>query len=123
MDFKQQTLKAEKRLLSAILDKNLALLSHLFDEEYNFTSTRGETWGKEKTLADFRDPGFSIQELSISELEVTVRHGTAVVTGTAHVEGHGGKKPLTGEYRFTRIWCISDGDWRIVAAHASHIDP
>jgi len=122
MDNKQRILEAENSLLAAILDKNLALLDNLFDEEYIFTSARRESWGKEKALADFRDPGFSIQELSVSELKVTVRHSTAIVTGIAHVEGHEGDNPVTGEYRFTRIWCMSDGDFRVVAAHTSRID-
>ena len=121
MDIEEQVLEAENNLISAILDKDLATLIDLFDEEYVFTGSRGETWGKEKALADFRDPCLSIQELSVSELEVTVHRDTAVVTGISHIKGYEGHNPLTGEYRFTRTWRLSDGDWRVVAVQTSRI--
>jgi len=122
MDIEQQIFKAENDLFAAILNKNLALLDNLYDEDYVFTSTQGEIWGKEKALADFADPRLSIEGLSVSELEVVVRQDTAVVTGFAHVEGREGDNPLTGKYRFTRTWRFSDSNWRVIAVQTSHID-
>lgn len=123
MDIEQQISKAEKGLLTAILNKDPPLLDNLFDDEYVFTGSRGETWGKEKALADFRDPDLSIQELSVSELEVSLRQDTAIVTGLAHVEGHEGNNPLTGEYRFIRTWRLSGGDSRVVSTQTSQLIP
>jgi ketosteroid isomerase-like protein len=73
-------------------------------------------------MADFADPNLLIEELSVSELEVVVYKDTAIVTGISHVEGCESDNPLTGEYRFTRTWRLSDGDWRVIAAQTSHID-
>jgi ketosteroid isomerase-like protein len=73
-------------------------------------------------MADFADPNLSIEELSVSELEVVVRQDTAVVTGFTHLEGHEGDKSLSGDYRFTRTWRFSEGGWRVVAVQTYHID-
>ena len=102
--------------------KDISALNRLFDDDYVFTGSRGETWGKEKALEDFRRPDFSLEYLRTSELEVIVRQGVSIVTGISHVGGKEGDKAITGEYRFTRIWCMIDSDWRIVATHTSRID-
>jgi ketosteroid isomerase-like protein len=111
--------RQEQALASALRARDVDALSRLLAEDYVFTSAQGETWGRDRAIADLTDPRASVTGIRV-EVERVVALGEAgVVTGRAEVQGYIGGHALSGVFRFTHVWRRWGGDWQIVAGHTS----
>jgi len=53
--------------------------------------------------------------MEVNDGKIAVAGNTAVVTGVSLVEGHIGESPLSGRYRFMRVWARIGLNWKIIA--------
>jgi ketosteroid isomerase-like protein len=55
-------------------------------------------------------------------MKIRVYGDTAVVTARTTPRGRDSKgKPITGQYRYLRVWAKRDGQWRAVAFQGTRI--
>lgn len=103
------------------LASDVAGLSALLLEDWVLTHSDGRVEDKPRYLADLRR-GTRINH-AIDNHDVQVRrHGdTAIVTGRTVQRGVGRDGPFQGEFRFTRVWILADGRWRMAASHSSRL--
>ncbi len=113
----------EAQLVTAMLSRDLNRLSDLFDAEYVYTSGGGSTWGRARALQDFADPGLRLDELKVEVERVIPLQNGGVVTGRSRVSGQVAGRSVSGSYRFTRVWRLAEGKWKIVATHTSAAGP
>ena len=60
----------------------------------------------------------------LDELAVRVYSDTAVATGRSTPKGTTAKgEPITGQFRFLRVWVKRQGRWQAVAFEGTRIDP
>ena len=113
----------EAELRRAQLDADLAALDRLIGDELLFTGPTGELGTKAEDLAAhgagivcFRvhEP----EELRVRAVGDAVRVVALRTRLTVEVNG----TPVSGPYRYTRVWAREQGaPWRIVAGHVSAV--
>jgi ketosteroid isomerase-like protein len=77
---------------------------------------------KDDTLASLRSGRIHFAELNMSDRKVRFYGTTAVVTSLADVQATTTEGPVTGSYRYTRVYVRdAQGRWKIVSFEASRI--
>jgi ketosteroid isomerase-like protein len=109
----------EQVLASALRARDVDALSRLLAADYVFTSAKGETWGRDRAVADFIDPRLSVAHIAVDVDRVVALGEVGVVTGRSEVEAHIGEHSLSGVFRFTHVWWRCEGGWQIVGGHTS----
>ncbi len=106
-------------LSSALRARDVDALSRLLAADYVFTSAQGETWGRDRAMADLTDPQLSVALIAVDVDGVVALGEVGVVTGRSEVDGHIGERSISGVFRFTHVWRRREGEWEIVAGHTS----
>jgi ketosteroid isomerase-like protein len=122
----QQTDPRETKLLvlermwtEAQVNRDAAALEGLVSSRFVNTEWDGEVSGKQKFLADIRDPLFKPTGLTIQDVKMNFFGNAAIVTGTYHAQGSYQGKSYDHIGRFTDTWFQEDGKWECVASHTS----
>lgn len=107
---------------TAILQRNISALSALLSEDYIGITAAGMLQSKDETLASLRNGTLHITSIEFSDRKVRFYGKTALVTSRAEVTGTSPEGPLSGSYRYTRVYVRDDhGAWHIVSFEASRI--
>jgi ketosteroid isomerase-like protein len=117
-----QIINAEEQLRQAMLASDVSVLNELLAPEIIITSHLGELLEKQDDLAAHASGLIKIHELKPSEQHIQ-RHGeVAIVSVRMQIAGDYNGSPANGDFRFTRVWAISErGTWHIVAAHIGRV--
>jgi ketosteroid isomerase-like protein len=84
--------------------------------DYIFTSPSGELSTRESILAGLREGSVRFTSYTMSDIEVRLYGGVAVVIGRAEGDGvNPGGEPFHGAHRFTSVWSSVDLEWKLVA--------
>lgn len=105
----------ETRLEEAMRTNDLPFLKNIFSEKYLFLGSDGSSWGRKKALDDYMNPQYTLSDIRIDQQKIFMHNDSAVVTGVSLIKGKIGDKPLTGQYRFLRVWHKENNDWKIIA--------
>jgi ketosteroid isomerase-like protein len=89
---------------------------------FTHTSHSGRFRGREQWLADLRKRDTKYDTFDTDDLAVHIFGDTAVVTGRSTPTGTNAKgAPITGQFRFLRVWVKLDGRWQVVAFEGTRI--
>ena len=113
--------RQEEALATALAAGDGDTLSRLLAADYVFTSATGETWGRDRALADVADPAFCAARVTSEVERVVSGSDVALVTGRSFVEAHVGERSLSGVFRFAHVWRQSAGGWQLAAGHTSRL--
>ena len=105
----------------AQLDNNVNVIDHLLADDYVGISANGTIETKAQTLAQRKAGTLRIKSLELDGLKVRVYGDTAVVTSRADLQGTNGESDISGQYRYTRVYNLRLGQWKIVSFEASRI--
>ncbi|MEV6716297.1 nuclear transport factor 2 family protein [Lentzea sp. NPDC051208] len=122
-DSTAELIVAERRLQSAQLSGDVAVLDELLDDRLIFTSgPDGRCYGKHDDLDLHRSGRQVITRLVEEDLTVLVEGRTGVTLFLGVLEGSVRGVPFAARMRYTRTW-FYDGvqGWRLLAGHASAI--
>lgn len=115
-------LKRQEQLLASVLSAGDAdALDQILASDYLFTSAQGETWGRDRAIADVTAAAFRVNHLAVQVERVIGWSNVAVVVGRAEVQGQVGAQQLSGGFRFTHVWRRGEGGWQLVAGHTSRV--
>jgi len=77
---------------------------------------------KEQTLASLRSGATHLTDIKVSDRRVRFYGTTALVTSRADVTGSSAGGPMSGSYRYTRVYVRDkQGTWKVVSFEASRI--
>ncbi|VVS94232.1 nuclear transport factor 2 family protein [Desulfoluna spongiiphila] len=112
---------AEEALRSAMLRSDVDALDHLLAPTLFFTNHLGLIVSKEEDLDAHASGALKIDEIAPSEMRITALCDTvATVSVRVSLAGSYGGEPASGDFRFTRVWALSEsGYWQVVTAHAT----
>jgi hypothetical protein len=117
----------EARLNRAVIDGDRAVFDRLLADDFTHTShsgafkTKGE-WMAEGKSSDRQASKTTYESYDVDDLAVRIYGETAVVTGRTTPRGKTAQgKPMSGQYRFLRVWVRRNGDWRAVAFEGTRI--
>jgi ketosteroid isomerase-like protein len=117
----REIVELEAVLRQAQLDADVATLDRLIAEELLFTGPDGRLGSKAEDLAAHGSGVVRVREHEPEELRVRAVGDVVRVVAlrtrlTVEVNG----TPVSGTYRYTRVWAKEQGGpWRIVAGHVS----
>lgn len=113
----------EAELRRAQLDADVAALDRLIADELLFTGPDGRLATKAEDLAAHGSGVVRFRQHEPEELRVrTVGDTVRVVALKARLTVEVNGAPVSGTYRYTRVWAKEQGGaWRVVAGHVSAV--
>lgn len=121
MDPRQQIIEMENRLIQAMKTSNVQELDALIADDLIFTGHDGKMYTKEMDLKAHREKGIEIFSLETSEQIIHIEDGVAIVSVRKDISGSYFGDIEVGIYRFTRVWKLRNGDWKIIAGHSTQV--
>jgi hypothetical protein len=94
-------------------------LDQLWANDLVVTVAAMPVMNKADALAMVRSNRMPFTKYETSELSIKRLAGSAVVTGRLTRERTMNGKAVTDNWRFTKVYTIGDGHWRVIAWHAS----
>jgi hypothetical protein len=120
----------EVQFAQAVVRGDRAFFERVLADDFTHTShsgafkTRAQWLGEAKTSdrAEAQAAATRYEAMEVDDLAVRVYGGTAVVTGRTTPKGQTAKgQPITGRYRFLRVWVQRQGRWQAVAFQGTRI--
>ena len=99
-----------------------ATFDHYTLDDYLFTSPSGMLTAKPQVLEALRSGAARFTSYSTGDILVRDYGSIAIVHGIAAGEGiNPGEEIFYGRYRFTSVWVLHEGEWRLAAWQATAI--
>ena len=115
----EQIIALEEKLRLAMLGSDLKVLDELLATELIFTTHLGELVGKQADLDGHKSGILKLMSLEPSDRHILVKHNVAIVSVKMQLTGSYDRMPVSGNFRFTRVWAQSSaGTWQIIAGHS-----
>ena len=113
--------QAEAALCDAFRNSDAATIQRIEDEHYTLTDSRGGVTGRDSDVADAKkgDPRYG--EFRNHSQKFRFYGDTAVVNGITSLKATSAGKAFAGDFQFTDTWVKRNGEWKIVASHATRI--
>jgi ketosteroid isomerase-like protein len=111
----------ESEISQAVVNRDTAFVDRVWDEDFFYTGVRGELKTKADILAELADDELHFDVLKFDDQRVRGYGDTAVVTGLATTKGRSKQGPITGEFRYTRVYVKRQGAWKLVVFQGTPI--
>jgi ketosteroid isomerase-like protein len=112
----------EEAWRQAVLKGNSAQMAGLLADDYLAITPSGTLQTRDQALANMREGTLRLTTLEVSDRKVRFYGTTALVTSLAEVEGTTGDGPISGSFRYTRVYVRNPaGAWKVVSFEASRI--
>jgi ketosteroid isomerase-like protein len=107
---------------NAQLNDDVAAMDKLLSDDFLGITANGEVDTKQQFLDRMHNRTLTITTLDMSEQKIKLVGPVAIVTSLAQVDGTSDGQPLTGRFRYTRVYQKLPGDtWRITNFEATRI--
>ncbi len=113
----------EQQLRQAELHGDAATLDRYLADDYMGITSNGILMSREQTIARLKSGQLVIRKLDLSEVKVNVHGTTAIVTCRADIESTQSGLEHDGIFRYTRVYQLRPGGWKIVNFEATRINP
>jgi ketosteroid isomerase-like protein len=111
----------ESRRLQAMVQVDAAVLDRILADDLVYTHTTGWVDTKAEFLAHLKSRELEYQSIHLEEAQVRVYGNAAVVTGRATMRVKSKRQELLLPLRFTDVYVIEDGRWRMVTWQSTRI--
>jgi ketosteroid isomerase-like protein len=119
---KREIAKMERQWRTALLGGDTAALDTLISDTYVGIGPNGTIFNKAEEIQSTASGENRFQRLHLEERKIRIYGTTAVVTSKVLVQGFYANQPVLGEYRYTRVWSLENGQWRVVCFEANRVN-
>ena len=106
----------------AILTSNIKVMDSLLAQDYMAITPSGAIQSRDEALQILSSGRIHFNSLNLTDRKVRFYSGTAVVTSLADVQATTPDGPITGKFRYTRIYIRNgQGKWKIVSFEANRV--
>jgi uncharacterized protein (TIGR02246 family) len=120
----QQIRDFEEQINAAVVSGDLHVFEQLLADDFTHTNQAGIFRTGAQWLANHKPGQSPYTRYDVDELKIRVYGDTAVVTARTTPKGQDSRgRPITGQYRYLRVWAKRDGKWRAVAFQGTRISP
>ena len=109
----------DKERIQAQIGADAAALDRIYADDFIGVGPSGTVRSKPQVIADFTSGDLKFQSITTDEVQVRVYDNAAVETGLSTMVGQEKGKAVPRDTRFTRVWIMQQGRWRLVANHYS----
>lgn len=114
--------RLEEQIRDAVLRGDAAAFDRLLADDFTHTSHTGRFRSKADWLKGVKPGRSPYTAYAVDEQSIRVFGDTAVVTGRISPRGTNSRgEPITGQYRYVRVWVKRDAQWRAVAFQGTRI--
>jgi ketosteroid isomerase-like protein len=107
---------------TAVLSGNVKTLDSLLADDYMAIAPNGILQSRDEALQILRSGRMHFTSISITDRKVRFYGATAVVTSLASIQANTPDGPITGDFRYTRVYVRNvQGLWKIVSFEASRV--
>lgn len=114
-------LAAERAVCAAYQAGDATWLERHLDREFTLTSSRGVVTTRADEVAELRSGRTKYDVFRNHGSRVRFYGDAAVVNGITSVKGESDGAPFEADFQFTDTYVKRDGEWVIVASHASRL--
>jgi len=119
-DAKHQLEALEEQWRVAQLTGDMATMERMLSDDYLGISMTGEVDTKAQQLRRAADRRMTLTKIELSDMKVKLVGTAAIVTSRAQVEGTNDGRPVTGMFRYTRVYRhLPSGQWKITSFEAT----
>ncbi|WP_417939363.1 nuclear transport factor 2 family protein [Flavobacterium sp. RS13.1] len=111
----ETVVNAEIELLAAIKKADVSVLEKALHDDLLFNLPDGNTITKEFDLNSYRSGKMKIDLLEASDQIINIIGDTAVVAVTISLKGTFDNNPISGAFRYVRVWKQFDKSLKIIA--------
>ncbi|ARS40522.1 DUF4440 domain-containing protein [Sphingobacteriaceae bacterium GW460-11-11-14-LB5] len=115
MNTREQIILNEKRLLTAILNGDVADLNLLLHEDLLFNLPNGITITKAMDLETYTSGSIDVNSIIPSEQQINLINDTAVVSVKIELKAIYASQAIEGIFRYLRVWKLFDQEWKVIA--------
>lgn len=121
----EQIISAEDALTEAMLKSDIVALDQLLSERLLFTNHLGMLMRKQDDIELHKQGVVQLHQIDASEQNIECHLNFAVVSVKLHIIGSFHQQVSEADFRFTRIWQLTDNDkLQLVSGHSCLIhDP
>lgn len=105
----------EEQRRGAMMGRDIATLELLFAPDAIYTHSNGWVQTRDELLAALADGSIDYRSITLSNQTIRAYQSVAVVTGGQWIEVWADGRPIKSESRFTAVYAVIEGDWRLVA--------
>ncbi|HEX7796788.1 MAG TPA: nuclear transport factor 2 family protein [Vicinamibacterales bacterium] len=114
----------EQRLARAWVERDRAFIENLLAPEWRVTDPSGRVLTRQQVLDEtFSSSDRQIDSMTVDDLVVKMLGTTAIATGRTRAAGRFQGQPVTVALRFTDVFHLVDGAWKVVVSHGTLIGP
>jgi uncharacterized protein (TIGR02246 family) len=117
-------LDAEQEWARSLKTGDVDRLARLVDDSFTFVGPDGEFEERTAYLAGYREAyrqGLRVTSVNIHDVSVRVLGDTGIVTGRVEARVRMQGKDIAENVRFTRVYRLRDGRWRMVAGQGTRL--
>jgi ketosteroid isomerase-like protein len=119
---RQQVEALEEQWRQAQLGGDVATMDKLLSDDYIGISITGQVNTKSQQLDRMRAHKVTLTRLDLVERQVKLIGSIAIVTSRAEVEGSNDGVPISGTFRYTRVYQrLPSGVWKITSFEATRV--
>lgn len=123
-DLKKQVEAMEEHWRTAQLTGDVATMDKMLSDDYIGISMNGQVTTKAQQLNRVRERKFVLNQINLGEMQVKLVGAIAIVTSHAQVSGTNDGVPISGSYRYTRVYQhLPSGAWKITSFEATRVPP
>ncbi|HEX8016404.1 MAG TPA: nuclear transport factor 2 family protein [Flavobacterium sp.] len=111
----ETVVSAEVELLTAIKKADVSVLEKMLHDDLLFNLPDGNTITKEFDLDSYRSGKMKVDSLEASDQIINIIDDTAVVAVTVSLKGAFNNNPMSGAFRYIRVWKQFDENLKIIA--------
>ncbi|PXY44815.1 nuclear transport factor 2 family protein [Flavobacterium hydrophilum] len=111
----ETVVNAEIELLTAIKKADVLLLEKMLHDDLLFNLPDGNTITKEFDLNSYRSGKMKVDSLEASDQIINIIDDTAVVAVTVSLKGAFDNNPISGAFRYIRVWKQFDESLKVIA--------
>jgi len=101
----------------AFLQRNIAALDRIIDDEYMLTDPLGQVRDKTESIEAIKSSYVQFESTESDNIKVAINGDTAVVTARSTFRGCYKGWNMTGRYQYTDVFVKRSGAWRAVVSH------
>ena len=118
----QQVLRADDQIRDALLTADIGTLEKCLAEDFLGISANGTLSDKQQYLRRIGKREHQFSRIEITDRKVRLQSSSAVVVTTADVTGKLDNNPVSGTFRYTRVYSrASDGSWKLRNFEATRV--
>jgi ketosteroid isomerase-like protein len=116
--------RLEESWRKAVLADDFDAMARLLADDYIAITASGTLQTKDQALAALRAGALHVTSMEVTDRKIRFYGKTAVVTSLSSIAGTNADGPVSGEYRYTRVYVRNpQGEWKIVSFEVSKIHP